>query len=81
MPIMTTRVDEKTKKAVDSLPHINWSEVMRQAILKKLEEEQARRKTKDLVQIRAAIKRIDRLRRPCEGDTTEELRSWRHRRQ
>ncbi|MFQ6123567.1 MAG: hypothetical protein ACE5R6_03040 [Candidatus Heimdallarchaeota archaeon] len=77
---MTTRVDEKTKKKVDSLPHINWSEVMRQAILKKLDEEQTKLKTKNLEQIREAIKRIDSLQRTCEGNTTEELRSWRQKR-
>ena len=80
MPIMTTRVDAKIKKEVDSLPHINWSEVMRQAILQKLEEERARRKPRDIERIRSAIQRIDQLRRPCEGDTTEELRRWRQRR-
>lgn len=80
MPTMTTRVDNKTKKEVDSLPHINWSEVMRQAILKKIEEERAKQKTKDLEQIREAIKRIDSLQRSCEGNTTEELRSWRQKR-
>lgn len=80
MPTMTTRVDEKTKKKVDSLPHINWSEVMRQAILKKLDEEQTKLKTKNLEQIREAIKRIDSLQRTCEGNTTEELRSWRQKR-
>ena len=37
--IVFIRVDESTKRKMNRLRHVNWSEVMREAILKKIEEE------------------------------------------
>ena len=38
MPTLTLAVPEDLKKEMDSLPELNWSEVARKAIAKKLEE-------------------------------------------
>jgi len=77
MPVMSTRIDDKTKREVDAFPDVNWSEVMRRAILARLEEEKRRRRRKDMARIRKAVEGIDALRRRCAGDTTAELRRWR----
>lgn len=42
MSIVTVRVDEELKRRMSKLKHINWSEVMRQAIIRTIEREEAR---------------------------------------
>ena len=77
--VVSSRVDEKTKRRMEELRHINWSEVMRKAILKKIEEES--RREVDPVLIQEAIRIMDEVRRPVEGyDGTMEIRRWREER-
>jgi len=42
MTIVSVRVDKELKRRMDRLKHINWSEVIRRAIMKTLEEEEGR---------------------------------------
>lgn len=77
--VVSSRVDEDTRRKMKRLRHVNWSEVMRQAIIQKIEEE-TRRKV-DPADVEEAINLMDQVRRPHEGyDGTEEIRKWRDKR-
>lgn len=77
--VVSSRVDEETRRKMKRLRHVNWSEVMRKAILEKIEEE-TRRKI-DPNDIEEAIRLMDQVRRPREGfEGAEEIRKWRDQR-
>jgi len=77
--VVSSRVDEETRRKMKRLRHVNWSEVMRQAIIEKIEEET--RRDVDPNEINEAIRLMEEVRRP-RGDFngTEESRRWRDRR-
>ncbi len=77
MPTMSTKIPENLKKRIEKLSHINWSEVMRTAVLKRVEEEEKRIMDRDSKVIDHTIQIMDQLRRKAKGNTTEELRAWR----
>lgn len=77
--VVSSRVDEETRRKMKKLRHVNWSEVMRQAINKKIEEETKRKV--DPTEVEEAINLMDQVRRPHEGiDGTTEIRRWRNQR-
>lgn len=79
MPVITIRVDEATKRKMESLKGINWSEVARKAFIEKIQEAEFW-KPVDVARMRAAAEDMDRLRRRVEGwDSTAEIRKWRDR--
>lgn len=62
------------------LPHVNWSEVIREAIQRKLREEERRREL-DPHRLQEAARLSDSVRRRIPGwDSTEEIRRWREKR-
>jgi hypothetical protein len=75
MSVVTVRVDEKTKRRMGQLKHVNWSSVLREAIERKLEQE----KNRDLAK---ALLANDKLRRPAPAgwDSAKAIRFWRDRR-
>jgi hypothetical protein len=77
--VVSAKVDDDTRRRMRSLPDINWSEVIRQAILNKIEEEEARRVQVNREKIEKAAKETDALRTPSKSgwDSTEEIRKWR----
>jgi len=76
MPIITVRVDEDMKRWMDKLRHINWSEVIRTAIKKRIEEEMKRKI--DRRRLLWASSLTDRLRRKAaDWSSVEEIRRWR----
>jgi len=77
MPTMSTKIPENLKKRIKKLTHINWSEVMRLAILKRAEEEEKKIMDRDRKIIEQSSQKMDQLRRKAQGNTTEELRTWR----
>jgi hypothetical protein len=77
MAVMSTKIPDDLKARVDHFPHINWSEVMRSAILEKLLEEERKEFHRDPKLISQAIEEMDILRRKTSGNSTEELRKWR----
>lgn len=77
MTTMSTKIPEKLKKRVDKLPHINWSEVMRLSIIRKVEEEEEKMIRRDRNSIERSLQIISKIRRKAQGNTTEELRKWR----
>ena len=61
------------------LPHVNWSEVVRGAIIERLKEEE-RRRVIDVSKLHEAAKLTDSVRKKYPGwDSTEEIRAWRER--
>ena len=75
--VVSARIDEETRQRMRRLPHVNWSEVVRNAIQEKIREEEKRYEV-DVSRIREAAKSTDSLRRKHEGwDSTEEIRRWR----
>jgi len=77
MPAMSTKIPENLKKRIEKLSHINWSEVMRLAVLKRVEEEEKRNMDRNRKAIDQSMQNMDRLRRKAQGNTTEEVRAWR----
>jgi len=79
--VVSARIDEETRRRMRRLPQVNWSEVMREAIQRKLREEERRREL-DPEKLREAARITDELRRPSPPgwDSTEEIRRWRERR-
>ena len=79
--VVSARVDEETRRRMRRLPHVNWSEVVRNAIQEKIRDEEKRHAV-DVAKIREAARSTDTLRRKHEGwDSTKEIRDWREKRQ
>jgi len=72
LPVVSVRVSEEIKRRMDRLKHINWSEVIRRAIIKVLEEEEGRNLAKALL-----INEKIRKKAPEGWDSTELIRFWR----
>lgn len=80
MAIFTVRIDEKLKKKMEKLKHINWSEVVRQAISNMIENESINSGRKiNFERVMSAAKEQDRLRTKTSGSWSgaEEIRKWR----
>jgi metal-responsive CopG/Arc/MetJ family transcriptional regulator len=81
MTIITIRIDEKLKKKMDKMKHINWSEVVRQAISNLIDKEESMRSRRqiNLERVMKAAREQDKLRAKTTGSWsgTEEIRKWR----
>ena len=75
--VVSARVDEETRRKMRRLRHVNWSEVVREAIRKKIRLED-RRRVRDQAEVAEALRLMDSIRRPRPGfDGVEEIRKWR----
>jgi transcriptional regulator of met regulon len=75
--VVSARVDEETRRKMRRLRHVNWSEVVREAIRDKIRLED-RRRARDDAEVEEALNLMDSIRRPRAGfDGTEEIRKWR----
>jgi len=75
--IVSARIDEETRRRMRRLPHVNWSQVIREAIDERLQVEEARKRP-DRAQLVEAKRLADSVRRASPGwDSTEEIRKWR----
>ncbi len=72
---ITVRLDPEIKKKIRKYPHINWSEVAREAIIRKIQEQESR-------DVAEALLINEELRRkaPKGWDSAKVIRSWRRRR-
>jgi len=72
MGAVTVRVPEETKREMEKLKHVNWSEVMRKAIIEEVRREK----------MRSAARRIEELRAKSKAkwDSVSVIREWRERR-
>jgi len=78
--VVSARVDEETRRKMKRLRHVNWSEVVRNAIKERIRLEE-RRRLRDPEEVRDAIRIMDSLRRRRpEFDSTGEIRKWREQR-
>jgi len=81
MDVVSVRVDSKIRKKMKLLSYINWSEVIRKAILQRILEEERKKRRLDPNALLKAMEITDKIRRPSPGwDSTEEIRRWRARR-
>jgi len=80
MDVVSARIDKDTRHRMKRLPHINWSQVIREAIREKIRGEE-RSLHMDPRELREAARITDLVRAPSPGwDSTEEIRRWRERR-
>ena len=72
MPVISVRVSDDIKRRMERFKHINWSEVIRRAIVKVLEEEERRNLAK-------AVLLNERIRKkaPKGWSSVEVIRYWR----
>ena len=75
MSTITVRVDPEVKRRMRRLSYVNWSEVVREAILRRLEEEERRRMAEALL-----INERLRRRAPEGWSSVEVIRRWRRQR-
>jgi len=77
--VVSAKIDDETRRRMKRLQEVNWSEVMREAIIKKVEEEERRQALVDRERLRRAAAETDSLRTPATPgwDSTEEIRKWR----
>jgi hypothetical protein len=75
MPVLTIRVDEDLKRAMDRLRDVTWSEVVRERIREVVEDRGRRNRLQALLLLeRTKVKAVRGY------DPTETIRSWRNRR-
>jgi len=78
MSVISVRIDEQTRRKMKLLSHLNWSEVIRQAIIQKIEEEENRKRRLDPKMLKEAAEITDKIRKPSPSwSSTEEIRKWR----
>ena len=78
MEIITARIDCETKEKMKKLPHINWSNVIREAIIKKIQEEEAKEQIIDKNVLREGLVIASTVRKSNKWwNSTEEIRKWR----
>lgn len=75
MAIVTVRVDEETKRRMEELVQINWSEILRESIRRKLTDEEGRNLAKAVV-ITNQLQRSA----PKGWDSVRTIRYWREHR-
>jgi predicted transcriptional regulator len=49
MSIITVRIDDDLKKKMESFKHLNWSAIIRQAIIKTIQNEQENNRAKAIL--------------------------------
>jgi len=83
MPTITVRIPEDLKKRMRRIKGVNWSEVIRKAILERVMIEE-RLRERDWSLVEKAAGEIDKLRMEiqamygrCDYDSAETIRCWR----
>ncbi len=80
MEVVSVKVDSTTKKRMARMRDINWSEVLRDAIRRRLELEERLRTPINRRRAAEAARRMDDFRRQVgasDYDSTKEIRRWR----
>ncbi|MCL6002340.1 MAG: VapB-type antitoxin [Candidatus Thermoplasmatota archaeon] len=80
MEIISTKIEKDTKEKMRKFSYINWSEVIRESIRARIEEEESRTRAIDRNKIKEAMNIAASVRKPSKGwNSTEENRKWRDR--
>jgi len=78
MSVVSVRIDEHIRRKMKLLSHLNWSEVIRQAIIQKIKEEENRKRRLDPKMLKEAAEITEKIRKPSPSwSSTEEIRKWR----
>ncbi len=78
MEVVSAKVDKQVRDKMRRLGHVNWSEVIRSALITKIKEEEAKLRSVDKASLIEASSMTDRIRKSSRGwDSTEEIRRWR----
>ncbi|OHE55732.1 MAG: hypothetical protein A3K61_02265 [Thaumarchaeota archaeon RBG_16_49_8] len=81
MEVVSVKVSKRMREKMRRLSYINWSETIRKAIEKTIEEEELKERSIDPREIEEASKLTDSIRRESVGwSSTEEIRRWRDQR-
>ncbi len=81
MEVVSIKVDKKVRDGMRRFRKVNWSNVIREAIVKQLKEEEARDRIVDQAEVAEAVRITDSIRRRVTNwDSTEEIRKWREKR-
>ena len=81
MEVVSVKVSKRMREKMRRLSYINWSETIRKAIEKTIEEEELKERSIDPREIEGASKLTDSIRRESVGwSSTEEIRRWRDQR-
>ena len=81
MEVVSIKVDKKVRDGMRRFRKVNWSNVIREAIVKQLKEEEARDRIVDQAEVAEAVRITDSIRRRVANwDSTEEIRKWREKR-
>lgn len=75
MAVISVRISDEIKKRMEKLKHINWSEVIRRAIIEVLEEEEGRNLARAVL-----LNEKVRKRAPEGWSSVEVIRFWREHR-
>lgn len=79
MEIITARIDRETKEKMKKLSYINWSDVIRESVIRKIREEESRERIIDRVTLAEGIEIAASVRKSSPGwNSIEEIRKWRH---
>jgi hypothetical protein len=79
---ISVKVDEETKSRMGRCPEVNWAELIRAAIRRRLEVEEEMRGPTDKAKAIKASKHMRKVRSKTSGKWSgvEEIRKWRERR-
>ncbi len=78
MEVVSAKVDKQVRDKMRKLGHVNWSEVIRSALITKIKEEEAKLRSVDKASLIEASSATDRIRKSSKGwNSTEEIRRWR----
>lgn len=78
MEVVSVKVDKQIKDKMRRLSNVNWSEVIREALVKKIQQELSRTRTVDRKSLLEASSIADRMRKAsAHWNSTEEIRKWR----
>lgn len=82
MEVVSVKAEAMTKKRMAKLRDVNWSQVIREAIHRRLEVEERLRARFDRRRAIAAARKMDEFRERigrADFDSTKEIRRWRDR--
>ncbi|MHA1386282.1 MAG: hypothetical protein ACTSR3_21220 [Candidatus Helarchaeota archaeon] len=80
MSVVSFKIDRELKKKMQKYKHINWSEVLREAVERRIKiEETLKSHEFDLALALKASEEIDKIRKKTSGiwNGAEEVRKWR----
>lgn len=80
MDVVSAKIEKETKEKMKKLSYINWSEVIRETLKARIEEEESRGRSLDRGLIREGVKIAVNVRKTVKDwNSTEEIRKWRAR--